>query len=106
MPATDLAASIAAVAIPSLAALAAAVVALLGVKRQIRQKDHADRRAEWWRRFERAVEWTTSPDALLSETGYNALYTLIRSPLATRDETALAEQVALALLAQTSDNET
>ncbi len=98
MSATELAAAITATAVPSAAALVAALIAVIGVRNQIRQKDAADRRAEWWHRFEKAVEWTASDHTRLAVSGYDALTTLVGSALASQEEALLAERVALARL--------
>lgn len=96
----DLGLSIGAVVAPFAATLLAAAVGLRGIKKQVPQKDEADSRAEWWRRFERALEWTTNSDRRLEVVGYETVLVLLDSPLAGAEEGRLAITAAQELFDQ------
>lgn len=51
-----------------------------------RQKNRADRRSEWWRRSAWAFERTFRDDDNQRRLGWKMLDTLLRSTLATRDD--------------------
>lgn len=66
--------------------LAAAVVAAIVGLSTIRQRSHSDRRAEFWRRTEWALEASVSPDPQLAAMGTMVLASLARSDLIASDE--------------------
>lgn len=74
-------------------------VAAIGVIITWQQKNRADRRSEWWRRTTWAFERTFSDDNVQAELGWKVLYTLVRSTLATADDSdimqVISEHVAL-----------
>ena len=66
--------------------LAAAVVAAIVGLSTIRQRSYADRRAEFWRRTEWALEASVSSDAQLAAMGTMVLASLAKSDLIASDE--------------------
>jgi hypothetical protein len=74
-------------------------VAAVGVIVTWQQKNRADKRSEWWRRITWAFERTFSEDDAQAELGWKLLSTLVRSTLATKDDSdvvqVIAEHVAL-----------
>jgi hypothetical protein len=68
------------------------------------QKNRADKRSEWWRRTTWAFERTCSIDDAEAGLGWKVLDTLMRSKLATKDDSdivqVIAEQVALGVSGQ------
>jgi hypothetical protein len=69
-------------------------LAVSGVIITWQQKNSADRRSEWWRRTAWAYERTFQADDAQAEVGWKLLKTLIRSKLATRDDTDIAQVIA------------
>lgn len=69
-------------------------LAAAGVIITWQQKNHADRRAEWWRRTQWAFERTFSTEAAEARLGWALLQTLIVSKLATRDDTEFVQVIA------------
>ncbi len=80
----------------------------LGVIITWQQKNRADRRSEWWRRTAWSFERTFSADEGQAELGWKALTMLMRSTLATKDDSdmvqVIAEQRALSLIGQEDDD--
>jgi hypothetical protein len=74
-------------------------LASIGVIITWQQKNRADRRSEWWRRTTWAFERTFSVGDTEAELGWKVLFTLVRSKLATADDSeiiqVIAEHVAL-----------
>lgn len=66
--------------------LAAAVVAAIVGLSTIRQRSYSDRRAEFWRRTEWALEASVSPDPQLAVMGTMVLASLAKSDLIASDE--------------------
>jgi hypothetical protein len=66
--------------------LAAAVVAAIVGLRTLRQRSYSDRRAEFWRRAEWALEASVSQDAQLAVMGTMVLASLAKSDLIASDE--------------------
>lgn len=58
------------------------------------QKNRADRRSEWWRRTTWAFERTFGTDDAQAELGWNMLATLVRSRLATNDDSDIVQVIA------------
>lgn len=73
----------------------AAIVAILGVRWTINQKDISDRRAEWWRRATWAIEHTESADDDKAKVGFLVLEELLDSDLATPTENAIISRLAV-----------
>jgi hypothetical protein len=80
----------------------------VGVILTWQQKNRADRRTEWWRRTQWAFERTFSTDDAQAELGWKMLATLVRSTLATKDDSdivqVIAEHAALGDAEQEDDN--
>lgn len=74
-----------------LATLVVAVVALFVGLRTVRQRDLADRRAQWWERFRWATELARSDDEVEQDLGLEALELLVSSRLAGPEELELLE---------------
>ncbi len=74
-------------------ALAAAVAFMVGVA-TVRQKSTADRRAEWWRRAQWAVDHATSDRDETVEAGLISMTHLIESTLATDEDIRLVRDLA------------
>ena len=70
------------------------LVATVGVLITWRQKNTADRRSEWWRRTTWAFERTFSTEDTQAELGWKVLDTLVRSKLATRDDSDIVQVIA------------
>jgi hypothetical protein len=68
--------------------------AVIGVVITWQQKNRADRRSEWWRRTQWAFERTFSSDDDEARLGWNLLATLMRSKLATRDDSDVVQVIA------------
>ncbi|WP_433874177.1 hypothetical protein [Sinomonas atrocyanea] len=66
--------------------LAAAVVAAIVGLNTIRQRSYSDRRAEFWRRAEWALEASVSPDPQMQAMGTMVLASLAKSDLIASDE--------------------
>ncbi|GAB4100309.1 hypothetical protein [Sinomonas halotolerans] len=64
---------------------AAVVAAVVGLH-TIRQRSHSDRRAEFWRRTEWALEASVSPDPQMQAMGTMVLASLARSELIASEE--------------------
>ena len=73
------------------ATLVVASVALYVGLRTIRQRDLADRRDQWWKRFVWATELTAGEDLAAKELGLDVLELLGRSRLAGREEVEILE---------------
>lgn len=88
--------------------LLVASLGALGVIITWQQKNRADRRSEWWRRTAWSFERTFSTDEVQAELGWKALTTLMRSTLATKDDSdmvqVIAEHRALSLTGQEDDD--
>ena len=69
-------------------------LATVGVLATWQQKNRADRRSEWWRRTTWAFERTFSTDDLQAELGWQMLDTLVRSTLATKDDSEIVQMIA------------
>ena len=74
-------------------ALAAAVAFAVGVA-TVRQKSRADRRAEWWRRAQWAIDHATSDQEDSVEAGLISMTHLIESTLATNEDIRLVRDIA------------
>jgi hypothetical protein len=74
-----------------LATLLVASVALFVGLRTVRQRDRADRRAQWWKRAQWATDLTLSDDPHRRELGYTALEVLAGSSLAGPEELDLLD---------------
>ncbi|ROS74346.1 hypothetical protein [Cellulomonas sp. PhB143] len=72
-----------------IATLTAASLAAWIAWRTLRQRDEADRRSEWWRRAQWAVDKSLSSEANVKEVGEAAMRMLIDSPLADKGEAEL-----------------
>lgn len=74
-------------------------LAAIGVIVTWQQKNQADRRSEWWKRTQWAFERTFTTEYDEAELGWKMLAKLVRSTLATRDDSdivqVIAEHVAL-----------
>lgn len=86
-----------------LATLVVASVALFVGVRTIRQRDLADRRDQWWKRFVWAMELTWSADEPRRALGLEALELLGRSRLAAAEEIELLDVGMTAVLATRPD---
>jgi hypothetical protein len=84
-------------------------VAAIGVIVTWQQKNRADRRSEWWRRTAWAFERTFSDDDDQAQLGWKMLDALLRSTLATKDDSdivqVIAEHAALADPAQEENDD-
>ncbi|OMC43614.1 hypothetical protein A5744_00855 [Mycobacterium sp. IS-1264] len=84
---------------PLIVGVLAAIGASLGVFVTLLQKNRSDNRSEWWRRTTWAFERTFSVNDAEATLGWKVLGTLMRSTLATSDDSeivqVIAEQVAL-----------
>lgn len=69
-------------------------LAAIGVIVTWQQKNRADRRSEWWRRTTWAFERTFSDDDAQAELGWKMLDTLLRSTLATKDDSDIVQVIA------------
>lgn len=86
-----------------IATLVVATVALHVGLRTIRQRDLADRRDQWWKRFVWATELARSADEVEQELGLDALELLAASHLAGPEELELLEAGMTATLRLRSD---
>lgn len=74
-------------------ALGTAVAFMVGVI-TVRQKSKADRRAEWWRRAQWAIDHATSDREEAVEVGLISMTHLIESTLATDEDIRLVRELA------------
>jgi hypothetical protein len=74
-------------------ALGAAVALVVGAV-TVRQRSRADRRAEWWRRAEWAIEHAVSEREETVEVGLISMMHLLESDLATPAEVRLVRDLA------------
>ncbi|SIS23082.1 hypothetical protein [Williamsia sterculiae] len=74
--------------------LVVGVVAAVGVIATWWQKNHADRRAEWWRRLSWAFDNALDEDPAKSSFGWLMVEHLGRSQLATKADDELLQKVA------------
>ena len=86
-----------------IATLVVATVALYVGLRTIRQRDLADRRDQWWKRFVWATELTRDDDPATQDLGLDVLELLVRSELAGREELEILEAGLTAALVERSD---
>ena len=83
---------------------AAAVVAAIVGLNTIRQRSYSDRRAEFWRRTEWALEASVSPDAQLQAMGTMVLASLAKSDLiASEEELRLLDAVWIDPIAEAEE---
>jgi hypothetical protein len=68
-------------------------LAAIGVIATWQQKNRADRRSEWWRRTAWAFECTFSDDDSHARLGWTMLDTLLRSTLATKDDSDVVQVI-------------
>lgn len=68
--------------------------AVAGVVITWQQKNRADRRSEWWKRTQWAFERTLSSDPHEARLGWDLLIMLMRSTLATGDDTDIVQVIA------------
>jgi hypothetical protein len=68
--------------------------AAIGVIVTWRQKNRADNRSEWWRRTQWAFECTFSTDDVQAKLGWKMLSKLVRSTLATKDDSEIVQVIA------------
>ncbi|CAJ1495581.1 hypothetical protein MU0083_001195 [[Mycobacterium] kokjensenii] len=68
-------------------------IAAIGVIVTWQQKNGADRRSEWWRRSAWAFERTFSADDGEAGLGWEMLDSLLRSTLATRDDSDVVQVI-------------
>jgi hypothetical protein len=85
------------------ATLVVATVALFVGLRTIRQRDLADRRDQWWKRFAWANELTLGDDLAAQDLGLDVLELLVRSELAGREELEILEAGLTAALVRRED---
>lgn len=85
------------------ATLVVATVALFVGLRTIRQRDLADRRDQWWKRFVWSYELTLSADEQVRALGLEALELLAGSRLAGEEEIELLDVGMTAALAARPD---
>lgn len=69
-------------------------VAAIGVIVTWQQKTRADRRSEWWRRSAWAFERTFGDVDNQRQLGWKVLDTLLRSTLATRDDSGIVQVIS------------
>lgn len=92
---------------PLATGLVAAAALIVGVL-TVRQKSIADRRSEWWKRVEWAVEQTLSDSEQRRIVGVEVLTQLVESDQPTEDEVRLIRALGALTLAQalsTGDDE-
>ncbi|MDQ0093123.1 hypothetical protein [Paeniglutamicibacter psychrophenolicus] len=70
-----------------------------------RQKTKADKRAEWWKRAQWTIDNSLSEDAQKQDVGLTVLQTLGKSGLATKEDSALFEEVSSAVYGEYLDEE-
>ena len=80
------------------ATLVVASVALFVGLRTVRQRDLADRRDQWWKRYQWATGLTLDPDEHLQDLGFRALELLAGSELAGQEEIELLDAALTAAL--------
>jgi len=83
-----------------LATVLTAVVALAVGVRTVRQRTEADRRDQWWKRAQWALDLALEPDADKQLVGFQVLRYLARSKLATFEELELLDAVAVPSFAE------
>lgn len=86
-----------------IATLVVATVALYIGLRTIRQRDLADRRDQWWKRFVWAMELTLADDLADKDLGLDVLELLGRSGLAGREEIEILDAGLTAALLRRAD---
>lgn len=86
-----------------MATLGVASVALFVGLRTIRQRDLADRRDQWWKRFVWAMELAQGDDLGDKDLGLDVLELLVRSRLAGQEELEVLDAGLTAALARRSD---
>ncbi len=69
-----------------LATVGAALLVLIGAGITIRQRDRSDRKDQWWKRTQWALDLTLHPDDFASELGYAGLAEQARSRLADAED--------------------
>lgn len=74
-------------------ALGAAIAFVIGII-TVRQKSTADRRAEWWRRAQWAIDHATGDRDEVVEAGLISMTHLIESTLATDEDIRLVRELA------------
>lgn len=74
-------------------ALGAAVALVVGIA-TVRQKSKADRREQWWRRAQWAIDNATGEREAAVEAGLISMTHLIASPLATDGDIRLVRDIA------------
>jgi hypothetical protein len=74
-------------------ALGAAIAFMVGII-TVRQKSKADRRAEWWRRAQWAIDHATSDREEAVQAGLISMTHLIESTLATDEDIRLVRELA------------
>lgn len=84
---------------PLATGLVAAVALIVGVL-TVRQKSIADRRSEWWKRVEWAIEQTLSDTEPRRIVGVEVLTQLLESDQPTKDEVRLIRALGALTLAQ------
>lgn len=89
---------------PLATGLVAAVALIVGVL-TVRQKSIADRRSEWWKRVEWAVEQTLSESEQRRIVGVEVLTQLVDSDQPTKDEVRLIRALGALTLAQALSTE-
>ena len=80
------------------ATLVVATVALYIGVRTIRQRDLADRRDQWWKRYQWATDLTLDPDVHRRDLGLRVLELLAGSRLAGQEEIDLLDEAVTAEL--------
>jgi hypothetical protein len=80
-----------------IAALVLAMVTIFIGFATLMQKLYADRRDQWWKRAQWAVDNVSAPDDLTRALGLTVLISLYDSPLATNDERNMIESIADAI---------
>jgi len=86
-----------------MATLAVASAALQVGSRTIRQRDLADRRGQWWKRFDWAMELTLADELADNDLGLDVLELLGRSRLAGREEIEILDAGLTAALVRRVD---
>ena len=86
-----------------IATLVVATVALYVGLRTIRQRDLADRRDQWWKRFSWAIVLTQSDDPAEQDLGLDVLELLVGSSLAGREELEILDAGLTAALVRRED---
>lgn len=81
-----------------LATLVVASVALFVGLRTVRQRDLADRRDQWWKRYQWATDLTLDPDVHRRDLGLRVLELLAASRLAGSEEIDLLDEAVTAEL--------